>query len=104
MQAASTTMLRNVAGFIRRSIAARAAGSREWQMSLETAEARADASFSARLLAALVAPVLDFRHDMAPGCSVGSQFVRVETIIEVIRLDGGVLRIAHELGTGRPAS
>ena len=37
------------------------------------------------VVGALVAPVYDFRHDLAPGYSVGSQFVSVETIIEVTR-------------------
>ena len=81
------------------SIAGRAAGSREWQFSFETAEGQADAS-SPPGRWALVAPVYDFPHDLAPGYSVGSQFVRVETIIEVTRPDGGVLRIARDPGTG----
>ena len=68
-------------------------------MSFETAEGKHDAS-SPPGRWALVAPVYDFRHDLAPGYSVGSQFVRVETIIEVTRPDGGVLRIARDPGTG----
>ena len=69
-------------------------------MSFETAEGRALMRILRPVVGALVAPVYDFRHDLAPGYSVGSQFVRVETIIDVTRPDGGVLRIARDPGTG----